>query len=111
MRLDGTMPTIEVALRNHRWTVIVLALSVIGAAETNGHAQSPNITGQRGRDVSRTPDRRPDLQGLWLNNTATPLERPRGFEDRAFFTAAEAHNYEQTYLIERVRAGSMSGRG
>ncbi len=25
----------------------------------------------------RTPDGQPDLQGVWANNTATPLERPK----------------------------------
>jgi hypothetical protein len=46
-----------------------------------------------------------------LNNTATPLERPQGFEDRPLFTEAEALAYEQTYQLDRVRASSASGRG
>ena len=25
--------------------------------------------------TARTPDGRPDLQGMWLNNTATPLQQ------------------------------------
>src|SRR5689334_16926791 len=31
----------------------------------------------------------PDLQGVWLSNSATPLERPKGLEGRAFLTDAE----------------------
>jgi hypothetical protein len=30
----------------------------------------------------RTPDGHPDLQGVWLNNSATPLERPKAFEGK-----------------------------
>ena len=31
----------------------------------------------------RTPDGQPDLQGVWGNNDATPLERPKEVEGRA----------------------------
>ncbi len=36
-----------------------------------------------------TPDGRPDLQGVWLSNGATPLERPKELEGRLFLTDAE----------------------
>jgi hypothetical protein len=36
-----------------------------------------------------TPDGQPDLQGVWLSNSATPLERPKALEGRAFLTDAE----------------------
>src|SRR5438094_7450129 len=35
------------------------------------------------------PDGHPDLQGVWLNNSATPLERPKGLEGRQFLTDDE----------------------
>ena len=37
----------------------------------------------------RLPDGRPDLQGVWLSNTATPLQRPEAFGDRAYLTDEE----------------------
>jgi hypothetical protein len=37
----------------------------------------------------RTPDGRPDLQGVWLNTRATPLERPKALEGRAYLTDDE----------------------
>jgi hypothetical protein len=37
----------------------------------------------------RTPDGQPDLQGIWLNNDATPLERPKALEGKRFLTDAE----------------------
>src|SRR5437667_6367837 len=35
------------------------------------------------------PDGHPDLQGVWLNNSATPLERPKTLEGKAVLTEAE----------------------
>jgi hypothetical protein len=43
----------------------------------------------------RTPDGKPDLQGIWTNVTITPLERPREFADKAFLTEQEALQYEK----------------
>jgi hypothetical protein len=39
--------------------------------------------------ASRTPDGQPDLQGIWLNNGATPLERPAQLAGRALLTDEE----------------------
>jgi hypothetical protein len=36
-----------------------------------------------------TPDGYPDLQGNWLNKSATPLERPKELEGRPFLTDDE----------------------
>jgi hypothetical protein len=48
----------------------------------------------------RTPDGRPDLQGIWTNSTMTPLERPRALGDKAFFTPQEAAEREKRTLQE-----------
>ena len=37
----------------------------------------------------RTPDGRPSLEGVWENNSATPLERPAQFADKPRLTDAE----------------------
>ncbi len=37
----------------------------------------------------RTADGHPDLQGVWANNSATPLERPKALAGRAFLTDQE----------------------
>jgi hypothetical protein len=39
---------------------------------------------------SRAPDGHPDLQGYWYFGTATPLERPKEFEGKAYVTREEA---------------------
>jgi hypothetical protein len=40
-------------------------------------------------EVPRTPDGRPDLQGVWANNSATPMERPDVLEGRDRLTEEE----------------------
>jgi len=37
----------------------------------------------------RTPDGKPDLQGVWTNNTVTPLQRPKELGAKEFYTEAE----------------------
>src|SRR5437764_1463667 len=39
--------------------------------------------------VPRTPDGKPDLQGIWTNATVTPLERPRELGAREVYTDEE----------------------
>ena len=56
------------------------------------------------QQIPRTPDGRPDFQGLWLNDTATPMERPRDLGDRSSFTEEEARAYEERYLLDRTIA-------
>ena len=36
-----------------------------------------------------TSEGKPDLQGVWLNQSATPLERPKEFAGRQFLTDEE----------------------
>jgi hypothetical protein len=49
--------------------------------------------------MPRTPDGHPDLEGVWENNVATPLERPRQFADKPMLTEAEL-----ALLVQRARA-------
>ena len=47
------------------------------------------------KGLPRTADGHPDLQGFWDNSTVTPLERPKEFADRAFFSEQEAADFEK----------------
>ena len=51
-------------------------------------AATASLHGQDSADyeVPRTPDGHPDLQGVWENNTITPVERPDVFGDKEFLT-------------------------
>src|SRR5258708_17976595 len=46
----------------------------------------------------------PDLQGIWNNVTATPLERSEEFKDRAVLTNEEAAEYARR-AVERQAEG------
>ena len=54
----------------------------------------------------RLPDGRPDLQGVWLNNVATPLQRLPELADRAHLTAAEVERL--TARAARIFANGRS---
>jgi len=44
---------------------------------------------------ARTRDGRPDLQGIWHNNDATPLERPKELAGRPFLTDDEVAEFKK----------------
>ena len=44
---------------------------------------------------SRTIDGHPDLQGVWANNTITPVERPDVFADKEFLTQEDIEFLQQ----------------
>jgi hypothetical protein len=50
----------------------------------------------------RTPDGKPDLQGIWNNATVTPLERPKALGAKEFYT-----DEEFAKLMTRVRQGDV----
>src|SRR5882762_855670 len=52
---------------------------------------------------SRTPDGRPDLQGIWTNATITPFERPRELAGKEYFTEQEAAEYEKKVVAASNR--------
>jgi hypothetical protein len=46
----------------------------------------------------RTPDGKPDLQGVWTSATLTPLERPADLGNKQFFTKEEAAQWTKQFL-------------
>lgn len=45
-------------------------------------------------EIPRTPDGRPDLQGVWANNSATPLERPEALADKETLSEEEVARFK-----------------
>ena len=72
------------------WSVVfVLALGAVPAS-----AQGPR----------RTADGQPDIQGMWINATITPFERPRALADKPFLTEQEAAALERQAAERRAKA-------
>ena len=56
-------------------------------------------------DIPRLPNGKPNLQGTWANNAATPLERPEQLADKAQLSEAEIAEFEKR------QAAIFSGTG
>jgi hypothetical protein len=63
-------------------SLVVVSLAAQSAAPSPGAAPP-------GWKAPRTTDGRPDLQGVWGNNSVTPMTRPRQWKDKATLTDAE----------------------
>ena len=75
------------------WAVVAVVAGAMAAAPVASLAQAA----EEPWSVPRTPDGRPDLQGVWANNTATPLERPEILGDKATLTDEELARLEARY--------------
>jgi hypothetical protein len=64
------------------WAIAFLAMSLDAIAQSSW-------------TPPRTPDGQPDLQGVWLSNTATPLERPKQLEGRARLSDDEVAEFRR----------------
>ena len=76
------------------WFVSVYAAVAVAAA------LSVTISAQ---DVPRTPWGDPDLQGIWVGSTLTPLERPPEYRGREFLTEEEVEALETAARAEEER--------
>jgi hypothetical protein len=87
----------------HRW---LASLGPVAASALLGIAVIATQSATGRESVPRTRDGRIDLQGTWLNDTATPLERPKEFAGKSYFTDAEARDYESHYQLDRAKAAA-----
>jgi hypothetical protein len=74
--------------------ILAVAFAAVALTSASAGAQTA-ATGNRGASpakaaaIPRAPDGHPDLSGLWANNNATPLERPKELEGRTTLSDAE----------------------
>jgi len=69
-------------------TTMAVAMAV-GAATLAAQQPVPRAAKAGASVVERTRDGHPDMQGVWANNTVTPLERPKQWAGKATLTDAE----------------------
>ena len=63
--------------------------AVISACIMPACAQAPEASAIASDSALRTPWGEPDLQGIWTDETETPLERPANYANQEFFTATQ----------------------
>src|SRR5437867_4462257 len=98
---------IEMTIRYVASVGVLAALVVVCQTPVVMEAQTPRATAGQ---TPRTPWGTPDLQGIWGNEEATPLERPQEFGTREFLTDAERAAREKQ-VVERSEAakGGLTG--
>ena len=101
----------------YRYFASTAAVAAIGAvmllapASAAGQALSSppkTATVSKAWTPSRTADGQPDLQGVWTNNTVTPLERPKDLAGKEFYTEAELQALAKK---ERERLSQIEDEG
>ena len=89
-------------MRNYVLTLMgLLMLAVVPAA---GQATKATWT------PPRTPDGQPDLQGVWTNNSVTPLQRPKELGAKEFYTDTELAELQKQQR-ERLKRDYDEGEG
>src|SRR6266568_6592289 len=68
--------------------LVLLVATLIPAAQAQTVAAKANAASNKWT-APRTVDGQPDLQGVWANNNATPLERPAALAGKPLLTDAE----------------------
>jgi hypothetical protein len=95
-RFSGSMITVAVAA--------AAASAVISAPIAPAQAQSPAASAPA--PVLKTPWGEPDLQGIWMEETDTPLQRPAKFGNQEFFTAVQRAELD----VERAALAGKDNR-
>jgi hypothetical protein len=100
---------------SHRLLTVTVAFVVVilvatlaplpASAQTESSAAKAPPTA-KGWTAPRTPDGKPDLQGIWSNNTLTPLERPKGLGTKEFYTEQELAE-----ISKKARTGEVGEEG
>jgi len=80
--------------------IVLLGTSLLAPASVAGQVRVP-AGGERPPETNRTwtppltPFGQPDLQGVWFNNSATPLERPAALAGRTSLTDDEVKELQR----------------
>jgi hypothetical protein len=88
-------------MNRHRFYGSVMALAIVMAAAGVGIRVYTGTTSAQDSTALKTPWGDPDLQGIWTDETDTPLQRPAKFANQEFFTP------EQRAELDKERAAAL----
>ena len=80
--------------------------AVMSGAITGAFAQAP-VSSRASGTTLKTPWGEPDLQGIWTDETDTPMQRPAKYATQEFFTAAQRAELD----LQRASLGGKDNRG
>src|ERR1700722_10021168 len=95
-RFSGSMISVAIA---------AAASAVISVSITRTSAQAPAASVTAPASALKTPWGEPDLQGIWTDETQTPLQRSPNYANQEFFTEAQRAELdkERSALLRRDR--------
>jgi hypothetical protein len=100
---SGSMITVAVAAAA---AVILVSIDRTSAQAPAGSATAPGTA-----SGLKTPWGEPDLQGIWTDETDTPLQRPAKFADQEFFTTAQRAELDKARTAVLINADKRTAQG
>ena len=90
---------------------VVITVVLLATVPVAGQAPTAAVKKAKASALPRTPWGDPDLQGIWNNNTSTPLERPGEFAGKDLLADDELAEFTVRQQASRENRDSREGAG